>query len=52
MQNVQVKLAETKSGLADVHGDRSRRLKVQAVRCGDMGFDCDGGVRAETGQEV
>jgi predicted small metal-binding protein len=42
----------TKSRLADVHGDRSRRLRVQAVRSRDVDFECDGGVRAETGQQV
>ena len=52
MRDVQVKLLVTQSGLADIDGDRSRRLKVQGVRCRDVGFECDGMVRAETGQQV
>jgi predicted small metal-binding protein len=52
MSNVRFELLVTQSGLADVHGDRSRRLRVQAVRWRDVGFECDSVVRAETELEV
>jgi predicted small metal-binding protein len=47
MLDVRVKLAVTKSRLAEVHGDRSRRLRVQAVRCRNASFECDGVVWAQ-----